>query len=238
MIKKIYRGKKLDNGEIVTGDMLTCIGGHYYISNTTTDENYEVNRWDIDNYGQEVDIRITLFRGKLPGCSKWVYGDLIQQKETAKYWYIRPWKCMHPLLNEEPDPLNETDGVDKVELVKVIPRTVGQWTGERDMFGRMVFEGDIVSYQGWDGRFKEPKEKGRYDMQLISFYDGAFTYKPIKTLIWEYGKNSPKEIRYKYNKNAEDGVSFCDIEQNNNLNKDYIVIGNKYDNADLLEENK
>lgn len=65
-------------------------------------------------------MREILFRGKCTTNGEWVYGSLIQSKNSTSIW------------SEE-----------LKDDVEVDPGTVGQWTGFRDKHNKRIFEGDI-----------------------------------------------------------------------------------------------
>ena len=70
-------------------------------------------------------MRITMHRGKsrLEGC------------------FIEGYLCYTPSTNEIGLQTIETHGI-----VKVLPETVGEYTGRLDIEGKRIYEGDIIQY--------------------------------------------------------------------------------------------
>lgn len=92
------------------------------------------------------------------------------------------------------------------EYAPVDPSTVSQYTGLRDKNGKQIFENDIVQIV-WEA----PNRKPVYETAVIIFKDGAFCTKWV----------SP---------------NFCGgVYPLHNHNKRAEVIGNIYDNPELLE---
>ena len=135
-------------------------------------------------------MREILFRGKRTDCDAWVEGDLIQafRENQLSSCSIMP-------------------NTPTAYCWKVIPETIGQYTGLADRNGKKIFEGDICRFK----RFNDVHVgKVVFNVTTASF---IMWYQPI---VGAYGEKATQKML----------LSVCD---------DIEVIGNIHDNPELLE---
>ena len=119
-------------------------------------------------------MREILFRGKTVCDGDWVYGGITWNPSRKKFFIHTDW-----------------------EEAKVIPETIGQYTGLTDKNGTKIFEGDIL--HAAQGNFVV-----RWSESICSFVAGE-----------------------------KERMRPC---MNSGTVKCYEVIGNIYDNPELIEE--
>lgn len=130
-------------------------------------------------------MREILFRGKEVESGDWYYGDIFHSSVDVDTVRIHDYR-------------NRAN-------VKIIPETLGQFTGLTDKNGVKIFEGDIVEY--------ETGKKVRIGRVFFSDFRSSFSVTA--------GKNGSARINndlYNY------------IQNRNSV----IVIGNIYDNPELI----
>ena len=144
-------------------------------------------------------MREILFRGKRVDSGEWIEGMLFNGKEDT---FIVPHGNEYSY--------DEQEGLAfDVYGCKVVPETVGQYTGLTDKNGRKIFEGDIVNLKGNPAY----PSWGFVDYNaLVVYSDGAFS--AIDGTEENHGLR-----RYNFTR-AE-----LDVE----------VIGNIHDNPELLK---
>lgn len=113
-------------------------------------------------------MREILFRGRRVDNREWVYGFLCCANIIDEW---TPHKCK--------DEEGNTYEYCTTESYKVIPETVGQFTGVIDKNGKKVFEGDVVKYNGSCGKI------------VFSEYHGAFMSKE-KDIYLEWLSKIPR----------------------------------------------
>lgn len=140
--------------------------------------------------------REILFRGKRTDNGEWIYGNYCYAELIAKSGY-------EDLIIEQP-----ADG----ETRRVIPETVGQYTGLTDKNGQKIFEGDIV--------------KAVYQSNCVGVANIDFGIGVV-----EYADSYYGGARYHINIIGDAGTR----EFISSLDGGVKVIGNIHDNPEFLE---
>ena len=142
-------------------------------------------------------IREVIFRGKRTDNDEWI---------TDSETYIR-----------------DGDGIwlsdENLNVVTVIPETVGQYTGLTDKNGVRIFEGDIL--------------RG-FEYPFCSNINGEFNY--FAEVVWFNDSSAFGIYTFKNPKSNVRGISEGNTDYLEYFNADkWEVIGNIHDNPELLE---
>jgi uncharacterized phage protein (TIGR01671 family) len=143
-------------------------------------------------------MRKILFRGKQKKGG-WVYGNYDPGSNPDEFSWIK------------------TPIKGSWKLYRVIPETVGQFSGILDKNEVMIFDGDIVSF--WNGTVYEA-------------VDGDITYENVTGIIFKRTPNKKSIVVF------EDGC--FRLKNNNPLNSFFgeeslEIIGNLFDTPELLD---
>ena len=153
-------------------------------------------------------MREILSRGKRADSGKWIVGSF------ASY--------------------SDYNG-DKVYLIyasngnpnAVIPSTVGQYTGLTDKNGKKIFEGDILHFKAYrGGGFACPIGTDIYYRVLFGHCNPDMNTLTEYVGFWALGKNYDEDDLYEYGNSISYMVN----------SHGACVIGNIYDNPELLKE--
>lgn len=143
-------------------------------------------------------MREILFRGKRVDNGEWVIGYLVRGED---YLYETE---MTTIFSTDTIfyPHTETSGYDRV-----IPETVGQYTGLKDKNGNKIFEGDIVEFTD-----KYIHKKGRAKIVFEAFkwkYSGC--YYGGNPIVWLCIDDS--SIEFEVIGNIHDNPELLEIEK-------------------------
>ena len=147
------------------------------------------------------------FRGQRIDTKQWVYGLLITNHLGA---YI--------ITEDNPHECHLHHYIEIDEYYKVIPETVGQSTGLKDKNGKEIYEGDIV-------KFEDAGEEG-YE------YKEGFDFENTASICFNDGRFELDVFADRNSGVLEDTDS---QEELLTVLKNCEVIGNIYDNPELLE---
>lgn len=174
-------------------------------------------------------MREILFRGKRIDNDEWVQSKSMMNFEGNVFLALAvDVDCRHDAAFTKIVEIKSDAScpIEKPFLIRVIPDTIGQYTGLTDKNGNKIFEGDIVKYtrKNW----KEPLSDNNMQ-DLVSLY--RIFYNEKYAAFWQ------EHIDYNTKRVVGSGLMrFSDDRADENIIE---VIGNIYDNSELMkEENK
>lgn len=161
-------------------------------------------------------------RGKRKDNGEWIEGYLIQGNKT----YIATTEAINYMVVS-------TSYMASIELVEVIPETIGRCTDLRDKNGKPIFEDDIVKIVD-------------FQVGVVTYECGAFGASIIPRIDWDYLDSEIAEItgcdNMPYFCRNDNFISLWELMWNYNQEENYCevveVIGNIHDNPELLEVEK
>ena len=143
-------------------------------------------------------MREILFRGKRTDNGEWIVGSLCATIPSDEDFYTISYFDFEGYYVEK----------------KVIPETVGQYTGFTDKNGKRIFEGDMI--KPFDDEI---------DKMVVEFRQGQF-------LLCSYGERG---YMAEYGWEESGNYGCFEAEPLSNYGDDIEVIGNIHDNPELLK---
>lgn len=158
-------------------------------------------------------MRELLFKGKAKGTGEWISGGYFQRAE-AKYYFKKDQALIHSYIASD---WTTYFGLPReLTLHEVESSTICQYTGLTDKNGKKIFEGDILR-----------------GFQYPFCYDGYYNY--YAEII--FANCSFMTYTHKNPLSCVRGISDGNTELMECwVSEDWEVIGNIYDNPELLED--
>ena len=152
-------------------------------------------------------MREILFRGKVAETGEWRYGNFEIRKDA----------------NGKRPPAYLIDTMQYCPIgKKVIPETVGQFTGLTDKNGKKIFEGDIVKYTR---KNMYAPEASFHKQDLVSLH----------LVLWDSSVSAFVQRHYSLNEKRIIGKGSAVLYDDRARENIVEVIGNIHDNPELLE---
>lgn len=155
----------------------------------------------------------------------WVYGGLI---DCSDEMYILPYDVSGEMYIDRPYRFRANDYECRVMLAQVEPKSIGQFTGLTDKNGKEIYEGDIV--QIYDIVGSVVFECGTFGLG----FEKEIDYEVLEGYIY---LNDTHYFDWHGCKN-DNFISFFEIFWNFDNFNCLEVIGNIYDNTELLKGEK
>lgn len=168
--------------------------------------------------------KIGMFRGKRANDDNWTYGDLIQLKEDAAYWYIFPKHGRAEIYERDLYPVIGIDILCEITLIRVLPETVSEYTCLEDINFNHIYEHDILSITT---TVRNPKTDEAGHVIIETREDYALVLRDYKTGGWRL--KVYHNGKYKRISNFTKGKLVCYHAK---------IVGNIWDNPELLERSK
>ena len=167
---------------------------------------HKLTKWGCTKINREI-----LFKAKRRDNGEWVEGGYFSEPYTDKKYIIR-WNSF---------------GLGFNEFIEVAPDTLCQYTGLTDKNDKKIWENDILKFNDeiWDSCYTScGTEYDSWEVEnygLVGYCDYSARYDFTK---------------YKYNENQVE----ADLHENHDIEfsefvKEHEVIGNIFDNPELLE---
>jgi hypothetical protein len=98
-------------------------------------------------------MREILFRGKCINTGNWINGCLVNNMFTySEHSEFKKGEKVCEIITGDYESDNWEEAIqEENNLVRVIPESVGQFTGLTDKNGTKVFENDIIEFQNTEG---------------------------------------------------------------------------------------
>ncbi len=157
-----------------------------------------------------------LYRGKRLDNGEWVEGNIIKSGDAEEGWeaIIIPTMNSNMFTKHEP---NELLGFEN--WFRIDPSTICKCTGLKDKNGKLIWENDIVKFEDY-GEEQGPEYKEGYEYEnnaRVEFAEGRWS-------LTDFADDN-SAVMDAMNDHAE----FMELWSNSE------VIGNKFDNPELLE---
>lgn len=185
-----------------------------------------------------MENRIIKFRGKSTIDDTWVYGSYMFMDDNKNNPMGGPVKQFHQILAYFSGDWN----MGGWEAVNVKPETVSQFSGLKDKNGQEIYDGDIIKFPSIASQYYE--ECGREDTikeitTTVMFQGGCFCLEDNGAPLEYYTPDfqvinddyTEEMFKYVWNMDEFPDIKPEDIDM-------CVVIGNKFDNPELIETNE